>query len=52
MDFDQLVQIAPVLALQLTSKLHDLEVRRLFFIQETIPESSEGVDPVIGGLNY
>lgn len=45
------MQVAPVLALQLTSKLHDLEMLRFFFIQEAVPESSEGVDPVIGGLD-
>lgn len=45
------MQVAPILAIQLTSNLHDLEVLRLFLVQKAVPESSEGVDPVIGGLN-
>ena len=44
------MQVAPVPSLQLASELHDLEVLRLFLVQKAVPESGEGVDPVIGGL--
>lgn len=44
------MQVTPVFALLLASELHDLEVLRLLLVQKTVPESSEGVDPVIGCL--
>lgn len=51
LNFNQFMKVAPVFALQLTSKLHDLEVLRFFFVQKAVPKSSECIYPVIGSLD-